>query len=63
MTVREIKERLNKFPDNMDVFISARKSEFAYGLANSVYMKKINFVDEPKGEVAAREMVVIIDEE
>lgn len=62
MTVKELKNKLNEYPDNMDVFIDERLTEFTYGLANSVKMKKINFVDEPGGEVISRDNVVIISE-
>lgn len=63
MKVKELKEKLNEFPDNMDVFVAERKTEFTYGLVNSVFVKKINFVEEPGGEVLSRDKVVIIDEE
>ncbi len=63
MTVKELREKLNDFPDNMDVFVAERKTEFAYGLVNSVYNKNINFVEELGGEVLSSDIVVIIDEE
>ena len=63
MTVGELKTELEKHPDNMQVFVAERKSEFTYGLINSVYKKKINLKEEPDGEVLATETVVVIDEE
>jgi hypothetical protein len=64
MTVKELKLELEKYPDNMDVFLAERKTEFSYGLLNSVESHLISFVEspgdeEPKGE----DMVVILDEE
>jgi hypothetical protein len=64
MTVKELKEKLSQYPDNMDVFVAERKTEFAYGLVNSVRSDEINFIEDPDDEEAlARDTVVILDEE
>lgn len=63
MTVKELKEIISSLPDNMDVFVAERKTEFTYGLVNSAYVKEINFVEEPDGEVLSRDKVVILNEE
>ncbi len=63
MTVKELKAKLEDMPDNMDVFMSERKTEYAYGLVNSAFVKEINFVDEPGGEALSRDKVVVLDEE
>jgi len=63
MTVKELKEKIYKLPDNMDVFISERKTEFEYGLVNSAYVQEINFMEEPDGKVLSRDKVVVIDED
>lgn len=63
MTVKELKLKLNEFPEDMDVFIDERVTEFTYGLANSARIKEINFAEEPGGEVESRDKVVIISEE
>jgi hypothetical protein len=64
MTVKQLKEALAKFPDDMEVFMAERKTEFAYGLLNSVKSREINFKEEPYDEeVLARDTVVILDEE
>lgn len=63
MTVKELKEKIASLPDNMDVFVAERKTEFAYGLVNSAFVKKINFVEEPDGEVLAQDNVLVLDEE
>jgi hypothetical protein len=67
MTVKELKEKLQQYPDDMDVFVSERKTDFAYGLVNSVRSEEITFAENPDfgedDEVQAKETVVIIDEE
>ena len=63
MTVKELKEKIVNLPDNMDVFVAERKTEFTYGLVNSAFVKKINFVEEPDGEVVAQDNVLVLDEE
>jgi capsule polysaccharide export protein KpsE/RkpR len=67
MTVKELKEALAKYPDNMDVFVAERKTEFSYGLVNSIRSEEITFAENPDfdedEEVQAKDTVVIIDEE
>lgn len=64
MTVKTLKEKLNKFPDTMEVFMAERKTEFTYGLVNSVRSDEINFKEDPYDEeILARDTVVILDEE
>ena len=50
MKIKELKEKIKNLPDNMDVFVAERKTEFAYGLINSAIVKKINLVEDPDGE-------------
>ena len=63
MTVKELKEKIANLPDSMNVFVAKRKTEFTYGLVNSAFVKKINFVEEPDGEVLAQDNVLVFDEE
>lgn len=63
MTVKELKEKIANLPDSMDVFVAERKTEFTYGLVNSASVKKINFMEEPYGEVLAQDDVLVLDEE
>jgi len=64
MTVIELIHELNKYPSEMQVFVAERKTEFAYGLVNSVISKTINIKEDPyDDEVLAIEQVLIIDEE
>ncbi|WCM42428.1 hypothetical protein MG290_01795 [Flavobacterium sp. CBA20B-1] len=63
MTVKELKEKIANLPDSMDVFVAERKTEFTYGLVNSAFVKMINFMEEPDGEVLAQDNVLVLDEE
>ena len=63
MTVEKLISKLSLLPPSMQVFMAERKTEFTYGLLNSVKTKQINLVDELDGEVTAIENVVILDEE
>lgn len=63
MTKADIIKALEPFPDNMQVFLAGGKSGFDYGLANRVYAKEIDFMEDPDGEPLAKEKVIIIDEE
>lgn len=73
MTVKQLKSALDKYPDNMNVFMAERKTEFTYGLLNSVSSQEISFTedsdmsfnDAPElgEEELPLEMVVILDEE
>ena len=63
MTVKELIKELQKHPENMDVFVAPRKTEFTYGLVNTISKKEIDFMEEPDGEVLSRDNVIVIDEE
>lgn len=63
MTVKELIKELQQYPQNMDVFVAERKTEFAYGLVNSASVKRIKFMEEPCGEALAAVEVVVLDEE
>lgn len=55
MTVKELKEKLNEYPDNLDVFLYST-SEFGIGLANNVYVDNAKFYETPN------DMVLIIED-
>lgn len=63
MTVKDLKKELDKYPDSMFVFMAERKTEFTYGLLNSVTSKEIAFSESPGDEILATDIVVILDEE
>tara|TARA_R110000822_G_scaffold123489_2_gene257876 strand:+ start:1242 stop:1433 length:192 start_codon:yes stop_codon:yes gene_type:complete len=63
MTKKELIEKLKQYPDNMEVFMDERITDFTYGLLNSVTEKEINFMEEPGGKVLSRDKVIILSEE
>lgn len=63
MTIKELKQKIEALPDNMEVFVAERKTEFTYGLVNSAEVKRINFMEEPDGKVLSKDDVLVLDEE
>lgn len=63
MTLKEFREKTKHLPENLELFMAERKTEFTYGLVNSAYVKEINFKEDPDGEVLATDKVLILDEE
>lgn len=63
MNIKELKQKIKNLPDNMEVFVTERKTEFKYGLVNSAKVRKINFIDDLHGEVLAKDNVLVLDEE
>lgn len=64
MTVIQLIHQLNKYPNDMDVFLAERKTEFSFGLLNSVTKQKVDFFDSVDDEepICSTECV-ILDEE
>lgn len=62
MTVKQLKQKLEQYPDDMDVFLAGGKTEFQFGLLNSVRKQEVRFHDFTE-EVEAFEECVILDEE
>jgi hypothetical protein len=63
MNIKQLKEIIKDKPDQMDVFVGERKTEFTYGLVNSAYVKEIAFVESPGDEILTTDNVLILDEE
>ena len=63
MNVKELKQKLEKYPENMEVFMAERKTEFGFGLLNSVRCDEISFMEDPDGKALATDTVIILDEE
>lgn len=61
MTVKELKEKLNEYPDNLDVFLYST-SEFGIGLANNVYVDNAKFSETPNGKALCTDRVLIIED-
>lgn len=63
MTVKELKQQLEKYPDHMLVFVGERMTDFTYGMVNTVSLKEISFMEEPGDEPLATYTVVVIEED
>ena len=63
MIVKDLIEKLKQYPDNMEVFMDERITDFTYGLLNSVTEKEINFMEEPGGTILSRDKVIVLSEE
>lgn len=57
MTVKELKQKLENLPENLEVFIEQNNSEFQYSLSNSISEKIVEFSD---GDLKAEDKVVVI---
>lgn len=66
MTIKELKEHLNKFPEDMDVFVKQTNDEYEYSLVESVFVHDVEFEDsdvlEKEGELPKEDCVIISDE-
>ncbi|PQL89612.1 hypothetical protein [Apibacter sp. wkB309] len=45
MTVKELKEKINDLPDDMEVMLEQTKEEFKYGLLNTIKVNEELFID------------------
>jgi hypothetical protein len=63
MTKKELIKALEPYPDNMEVFMDERRTDFTYGLLNTVASREINFMEEPGGEVLSESEVIILSED
>ena len=63
MKAEDLIDILITLPGDTKVCIAERKTEFKYGLVNSAYMRKVDFTDEPSGEIMDSETILILDEE
>lgn len=61
MTVKELKAKLDQYPDEIEVFIVEVDTGFKYNPVEQVRAEKINFQEEPGGKTLASSKVVVID--
>lgn len=62
MTLGQFRKITKGMPDNLELFVTERRTEFAFGLVNSAYIKEIGFSEDPEDEPIAHEEVLILDE-
>lgn len=55
MKISQLKQIIEHLPDNMDVFVGERETDFIYGLVNSAEVKKIKFYDQLEDETTIGE--------
>ena len=63
MTVKELKELIKDLPDNMEIFMDERLTDFTYGLVNSATVRKINFMEDVNGPVLSSYEVLVLSED
>ena len=63
MTVKELKEILATVPDEFDVFMDERKTEFRFGLVNSAEVREVTFSEEPDSEPISCNPCLVLSEE
>lgn len=63
MTVAQLKKAIENLPDNMDVFVGERETDFLYGLVDKIEVKEINFYESPdEDKPLASDRVLILSE-
>lgn len=63
MNVKQLKEKLENFPENMDVFIEVSNSGFTYNLLNLAEKRKIPFTDGYDVGAKADDNVIILSDD
>ena len=68
MTVKQLKQELENISDNTEIFLVQRKTEFGYGLLNSIYTKEVFFIEDEnpsEDEINKAPMIeiLVLDEE
>jgi hypothetical protein len=61
MTVKELRDYLVNLPDNMDVFISERKTDGAFGLLNCIVETQM-FQEGTKDEIKLSEQCLVLSD-
>jgi len=64
MTVKEVIQELQKYPENMNVFMDfdERVSDFTFGSVERIETREIAFKEDPKGPALAFEENVVLSE-
>lgn len=63
MTVKELRDELNRYPDNMHIVINKTETEFSHVPLEKVTPEKIGFSEEPNGKVLAKDKVLVLSDE
>lgn len=63
MTIKELKQKIENLPDNMEVWIDERQTDFRYGYAHNAEVRNIGMQEEPGSKILASEECFVIFEE
>ena len=63
MNIKELKEMIKDIPDNTEIFVGKRMTEFDYGLINSAKIKEINFMEDFGDKPLCKANVLVLEEE
>ena len=62
MTVKELKEKLQNVPDNMEVFITQHNDEFLISIVGSAKVVEATFTEDSGPAFAKDDVFLITDE-
>lgn len=62
MTVKTLKRLLASYPDDMEVMLAERTTDFGYAPLETVESREIPFSEEPGGKELSRDTVIILSE-
>ena len=64
MNLKEFRELTKNMPDNTDIYIGERLTDFKYGLVNSATFKTISMTEEEDGSgESATDDVIVLEED
>lgn len=63
MNVKELKAKLSKLPDHMEVVISQTDDQFPINTIESAKVKLCSFSEEPGGPVLAKDKCLVLSDE
>lgn len=63
MTLGEFRRKTADLPDNLDLYIGERLTDFKYGYVNTVEKKMITFSEEPDSKPLSKVEVIILSED
>jgi hypothetical protein len=63
MTVKQLRDKLCNYPEHWEVYLDERKTEFTYGLLNTVSEREITILESEDGEDFPEKDVVVLSED
>lgn len=62
ITIKELTEKLKKYPEDMEVVFDTHSSEFRYASCLEARVQKVGFCEEPDSKALAKYDVVVLSE-